>query len=77
MTIPTNSTWNREGIIVANFIIRRLRGLGSDRGNRVALIVPDGSEMAVAFVSVASGASCAPLNPSYKESELEYSISGT
>jgi acyl-CoA synthetase (AMP-forming)/AMP-acid ligase II len=27
---------------VANFIIRRLRGLGIDRGDRVALILPDG-----------------------------------
>ncbi len=46
------------------------RGIG--RGDRVAIVLPNGPEMASAFVSVAAGATTAPLNPAYTESEFAF-----
>jgi acyl-CoA synthetase (AMP-forming)/AMP-acid ligase II len=40
-----------------------LRGLGVGRHQRVALVLPDGPEMAVAFLAVAASATCVPLIP--------------
>lgn len=37
--------------------------------------MPNGPEMAVAFVSVAAGATCAPLNPAYRANEFEFYLS--
>ncbi len=50
----------------------RLNALGLGRGNRIAIVLPNGPEMAAAFLSVASCASSAPLNPSYRETEFEF-----
>lgn len=46
-----------------------LAGLGLAASDRVAIILPNGPEMAVSFVSVASYMSAAPLNPNYKKAE--------
>jgi len=46
-----------------------LRASGIERSDRVALVLPEGPEMAVAFLAVATGATCAPLNPAYRASE--------
>src|SRR5205823_13272939 len=45
------------------------------RGDRVAVVLPDGPEMAAAFLAVASGAACAPLNPLYRVREFEFYLS--
>jgi acyl-CoA synthetase (AMP-forming)/AMP-acid ligase II len=52
--------------------VAALRGHGIRRNDRVAVIVPNGPEMATAFLGVAAGATCAPLNPAYREAELEF-----
>ncbi len=52
-----------------------LRAAGLNRNDRVAVVLPNGPEMATAFVSVAAGATCAPLNPAYRESEFDFYIS--
>jgi acyl-CoA synthetase (AMP-forming)/AMP-acid ligase II len=52
-----------------------LRSCGVNRNDRVALVLPNGPEMAVAFVAVAAGATCAPLNPAYRENEFEFYLS--
>lgn len=52
-----------------------LRSAGLRRNDRVAVVLPNGPEMAVAFLGVASGATCAPLNPSYTEEEFDFFIS--
>jgi acyl-CoA synthetase (AMP-forming)/AMP-acid ligase II/acyl carrier protein len=54
---------------------RQLRDLGIQRQDRVAVCLPNGPEMAVAFLAVASAAVCAPLNPEYRERELEFFLS--
>lgn len=49
-----------------------LSAFGAGRGDRVAIVLPNGAGMAAAFLSVASRAASAPLNPSYKAEEFEF-----
>ncbi len=55
--------------------VAALRAFGLSRNDRVAIVLPNGAEMAVAFAAVAAGATCAPLNPSYRVNEFEFYIS--
>jgi acyl-CoA synthetase (AMP-forming)/AMP-acid ligase II len=50
---------------------RTLRAMGIGRHDRVAVVLPNGPEMAVTALTVAAHAGCAPLNPAYGEKELE------
>jgi acyl-CoA synthetase (AMP-forming)/AMP-acid ligase II len=52
-----------------------LHGAGIGRGERVALVMPNGPEMAAAFVTVAQGATLAPLNPAYSVDVFEFYLS--
>jgi len=52
-----------------------LSKLGIGRNERVAIVLPNGPEMATAFLSIASGATAAPLNPNYREAEYEFFLS--
>ena len=52
--------------------VRSLNELGIGRGDRVAIVLPNGPEMATAFLCVASAATSAPLNPAYKQDEFEF-----
>jgi acyl-CoA synthetase (AMP-forming)/AMP-acid ligase II/acetyltransferase-like isoleucine patch superfamily enzyme/acyl carrier protein len=56
-------------------VVQGLRTLGLGRNDRVAIVLPNGPEMAAAFVGIAAGATCAPLNPSYRASEFEFYLS--
>ena len=49
-----------------------LRAMGVKREDRVALVLPNGPELAVAFLAIASGATCAPLNPAYGTREYHF-----
>ncbi len=49
-----------------------LRKAGLARGDVVALVVENGPEAASAFLGLAGAAVCAPLNPAYRESELDF-----
>jgi acyl-CoA synthetase (AMP-forming)/AMP-acid ligase II len=49
------------------------RGLG--RSDRVAIVLPNGPEMASAFVAIACAATTAPLNPAYRQEEFEFYLS--
>jgi acyl-CoA synthetase (AMP-forming)/AMP-acid ligase II len=55
--------------------VARLNGFGVGRGDRVAIVLPNGPDMATAFIAVASGATAAPLNPSYKADEFAFYMS--
>lgn len=50
----------------------RLNEAGIGRNDRVALLVPDGPQMAVAFLAVSACATCAPLNPAYRGDQIEF-----
>ncbi|MEZ5666150.1 MAG: acyl--CoA ligase [Alphaproteobacteria bacterium] len=50
----------------------RLRALGVGRADRVAIVLPNGPEMACAFVAVAGAATTAPLNPAYRQDEFAF-----
>ncbi len=54
-----------------------LRWRGVTPATRVAIVLPNGPEMAVAFLGVASGAVCAPLNPAYRAAELRFYLEDT
>jgi amino acid adenylation domain-containing protein len=49
-----------------------LRSAGVTRTDRVAVVLPNGPEMAVAFLGTACAAVCAPLNPGYRRSEFSF-----
>lgn len=52
-----------------------LAALGIEPGERVAIVLPNGPEMATCFVSVAAHTCAAPLNPAYREDEFDFYIS--
>jgi acyl-CoA synthetase (AMP-forming)/AMP-acid ligase II len=52
--------------------IAELNRVGIGRGDRVAIVLPNGPEMATAFVAVATGATSAPLNPAYRADEFDF-----
>ncbi len=53
-------------------VAAELAELGIGRDDRVALLVENGPEAATAFLSLASAAACAPLNPGYRRQELDF-----
>ncbi|MXW55207.1 MAG: AMP-binding protein [Gemmatimonadales bacterium] len=55
--------------------VAALNGSGIGRNDRVAIVLPNGPEMASAFVSVACAATAAPLNPAYRQPEHEFYLS--
>ena len=55
--------------------VAALNKLGAGRGDRVAIVLPNGPEMATAFLGVAAGAAAAPLNPAYRADEFEFYLS--
>lgn len=52
--------------------VASLNRLGIWRNERVAIVLPNGTEMASAFVAIAAGATSAPLNPAYRADEFEF-----
>ena len=48
--------------------------LGIGRGDRVALVLPNGPEMAAAFVCLAGCVEVAPLNPAFPYDEVAFSL---
>jgi len=57
---------------LARRTVETLNALGIGRNDRVAIVLPNGPEMATSFVCIAAGAATAPLNPSYRADELEF-----
>ena len=53
-------------------VAAQLNGHGVGRGDRVAIVLPNGPEMATAFVTIAQAATTAPLNPAYRQDEYEF-----
>jgi acyl-CoA synthetase (AMP-forming)/AMP-acid ligase II/acyl carrier protein len=56
-------------------VISALKALGVERNDRIPIVLPNGPEMAVAFLAVACIATSAPLNPAYRAGEFEFYLS--
>jgi acyl-CoA synthetase (AMP-forming)/AMP-acid ligase II len=54
--------------------VAALNAKGIGRGDRVAIVMPNGPEMAAAFIAIGCGATTAPLNPAYREDEFSFYI---
>ena len=52
-----------------------LNAWGIGRNDRVAIVLPNGPEMATCFMACASGVASAPLNPAYRADEFEFYLS--
>ncbi|HYV98529.1 MAG TPA: acyl--CoA ligase [Gemmatimonadaceae bacterium] len=52
--------------------VAALNAQGIGAGDRVAIVLDNGPEMASAFLAVASAATAAPLNPVYRAEEFEF-----
>jgi acyl-CoA synthetase (AMP-forming)/AMP-acid ligase II len=50
---------------------RTLRAMGIGHRDRIALVLPNGPEMAVATLTVKAIAACCPINPAYEAEELD------
>jgi acyl-CoA synthetase (AMP-forming)/AMP-acid ligase II len=57
-------------------VLQMLHVLGLGRNDRIALVLPNGPEMAVAFLTVAAGVTCVPLNPACGMSEFDLYFTG-
>ena len=55
--------------------IARLNELGAGRNDRVAIVLPNGPEMATCYLACAAGTTSAPLNPAYRADEFEFYLS--
>ena len=58
-------------------LAEQLRAMGIDRGDRVAIVLPNGIEAIVTFLAVAAAGTAAPLNPAYRAAEFEFYMDDT
>ena len=47
-----------------------LRAMGIGRHDRIAIVLPNGPELAMAILAAAASATCAPINPAYRTDEV-------
>ena len=57
---------------LAHSTVAALNAIGIGRGDRVAIVLPNGPEMAASFIAIAAGATTCPLNPAYRAEEFEF-----
>src|SRR5262245_30761937 len=57
------------------YLVCGLREIIGSKEGPIAVVVPNGAEMAVSFLAVSCAATCAPLNPAYREREFEFYLS--
>ncbi len=73
MFAPGRAALSRAGLRdCAARLAASLRALDITRGDRVAVVLPWGPELAVAYLGVSQAAVFAPLNPAYTASEFEF-----
>jgi len=67
----------RNGLSYAGLVahmastLQTLNKMGAGKGDRVAIVLPGGAELATACLSVAAGAVATPINPDFKQAEYE------
>jgi acyl-CoA synthetase (AMP-forming)/AMP-acid ligase II/acyl carrier protein len=55
--------------------VRTFHRAGLRSGDRVAVVLPNGADMAVTFLAVSAAFTCAPLNPACRAGEFEFYLS--
>ncbi len=60
---------------LATRTVADLNAAGIGRHDRVAMVLPNGPEMAASFLAITCGATTAPLNPAYKSDEFDFYLS--
>ena len=50
----------------------KLQSLGLGESAHIAVLAPNGPELAMAFLTCAGYATCAPLNPAYQKDEIAF-----
>lgn len=53
-------------------VVAVLNATGISKNERVAIVLPNGPEMAVSFLAISACAAAAPLNPSYRANEFGF-----
>jgi acyl-CoA synthetase (AMP-forming)/AMP-acid ligase II len=56
-------------------VVAGLNGAGLGHDDRIAIVLPNGPEMASAFLAIGAGCATAPLNPAYREEEFDFYLS--
>ena len=75
---PAISAPDRESLTYAGLrdqvgqTVSFLNQLGFLPGDRIAIVLPNGPEMATSFISIAADLTTAPLNPAYQKAEFEF-----
>ncbi len=73
---PERTALTHQGLReLAQRTISDLNLMGIGRNDRVAIVLPNGPEMAAAFIAIACGATTAPLNPAYRAEEFDFYLS--
>ncbi len=73
---PERSALTHKGLReLTQRTVRDLNLMGIGRNDRVAMVLPNGPEMAASFIAIGAGATTAPLNPAYRSEEFEFYLS--
>ncbi len=72
---PSRPLRYRDLRAMARRTAETLNSVGIGRNDRVAIVLPNGPEMAASFVCVAAGAAAAPLNPACSAEDQEFHLS--
>src|SRR5579871_1323418 len=72
----TDRRWSYDDLRTqVHELAAHLAALGIRRGDRVAIVLPNGPEIVATFLAVVhGGAIAAPLNPAYKADEYTFSF---
>lgn len=73
---PERAALTFEGLRrLVRLTVETMNGFGFGREDGIAIVLPNGPEMASAFLSLAAGFTTAPLNPAYRADEFDFYLS--
>src|SRR6266849_2319100 len=58
-------------------LVTKLNQLGLNRGDRIAMALPNGLEMIASFLAASTAGTAAPLNPAYTRDEFKFYLEDT
>jgi oxalate---CoA ligase len=70
---PERDSLTYEGLVrLIERTLQSLNGAGLGRGDKAAIVLPNGPHMATAFLAVSAAAIAAPLNSNFREDEFRF-----